>query len=406
MPSFEYSVRDKKGQVLNGYMDAPGIREAALKLREEGYYITSLEHRGEARAEVKNAKIRQKRVSLRELLIFTRQFGVMIQAGVNLASCLNLMTQQTENPYFASVIHQIRRDVEGGTNLHTALSKFPKIFPPIYIYMIEAGEAGGQLDTVLERLSEHFEREFELRKKVIGALTYPLMIAGVAVIVVIGLMVFVLPVFMKMFQDAGLELPFITRALMSVSSLLGRFWYLVAAMFGGGIIWFSWYRNTPKGRVAIDKIMYNMKIIGPVIQKVTVARFSRILATLLDSGILITSSLEIVERAVANGVLSAAIATSRVDLTQGSGLAGPLAKTKVFPGMVTQMIAIGEETGELSRMLNEVANFYEKESSYAVEALTSLIEPVIVVFMGLVVGVIVISVALPMFELNSGATLR
>jgi type IV pilus assembly protein PilC len=404
MPAFQYQVRDRGGQILKGVIETANVSDAARKLRDEGYYITSLDVMKDTISKPKISSA--SKVNLKSLLIFTRQFSVLIKAGVSLVTCLSLLAQQTEDKKLKEIIIQVRRDVEGGSNLYSALGKYPKVFPPIYIHMVEAGEAGGQLDTVLERLSEHFEREFELRKKVIGALTYPLIIAGVAVMVVIGLMVFVLPVFMQMFQDAGLELPLITKALMSFSSLLGRFWYVVAAMIIGGIIWFGWYRSTPKGRAAIDKFLYNMKIIGPVIQKVTVARFARILATLLDSGILITSSLEIVERAVANGVLAAAIAASRVDLTRGGGLAKPLAETKVFPGMVTQMIAIGEETGELSKMLNEVAKFYEKESGYAVEALTTMIEPMIVMFMGVVVGTIVISVALPMFELNSGATLR
>ncbi len=407
MPSFEYSVRDKRGQSLKGYMDAPGIREAALKLREEGYYITSLQPRGEAKTgRERQTKVFQKKVQLRELLIFTRQFGVMIRAGVNLASCLNLMTQQTENPYFASVIHQIRRDVEGGDTLHGAMAKYPKIFPTIYIHMVEAGEASGQLETVLFRLVEHLEREFELKKKVTGAMTYPAMVVVVAIGVIFGLMTFVLPNFLGMFRGANMELPAVTLLLMATSDMFVKYWYLILAAMVGIVLGIKFYWDTPAGRRKIDKLLFNLKIIGPVIQKLASARFSRTLATLLESGLMITLCLEMVERAVGNTVVADAIGQARMNITQGAGLAKPLMERKVFPPMVTQMIAVGEETGELSTMLEQVADFYEKEAGYAIESLTKLIEPAIMVCLGGVVALVVAAVMIPMFSLSSGATLQ
>jgi type IV pilus assembly protein PilC len=403
MPSFEYSIRDKKGQALKGYMDAPGIREAAVKLREEGYYITSLQPKGEAKGGAeKQTRILQKKVQLRELLIFTRQFGVMIRAGVNLASCLNLMTQQTENPYFASVIHQIRRNVEGGETLHGAMAKYPKIFPTIYIHMVEAGEASGQLETVLFRLVEHLEREFELKKKVSGAMTYPAVVVVVAIGVIFGLMTFVLPNFLGMFRDANMELPGVTLLLMATSDMFVKYWYLILAALVGTVIGVKVYYDTSDGRRKIDKILFNLKVIGPVIQKLASARFSRTLATLLESGLMITISLEMVERAVGNTVIADAIGQARVNITQGTGLAKPLMEKKVFPPMVTQMIAVGEETGELSTMLNQVADFYEREAGYAIESLTTLIEPAIMVCLGGVVALVVAAVMIPMFSLSSG----
>ena len=408
MPSFEYSVRDKRGQALKGYMEAPGLREAALKLREEGYYITSLQPRGEVKAGLKSQtnKMFQKKVTLRELLIFTRQFGVMIRAGVNLASCLNLMTQQTENPFFASVIHQIRRDVEGGDTLHGAMAKYPKIFPTIYIHMVEAGEASGQLETVLFRLVEHLEREFELKKKVSGALTYPAMVVVVAIGVIFGLMTFVLPNFLGMFSSANMELPGITLLLMATSDMFVNYWYLILAALVGTVLGIKYYYDTPAGRRKIDQLLFNLKVVGPVIQKLASARFTRTLATLLESGLMITISLEMVERAVGNTVVAEAIGQARVNITQGTGLAKPLMERKVFPPMVTQMIAVGEETGEMSTMLNQVADFYEREAGYAIESLTKLIEPAIMICLGGVVAMVVAAVMIPMFSLSSGATIR
>ena len=407
MPSFEYSVRDKRGQALKGYMDAPGIREAALKLREEGYYITSLQPKGESKTGTgRQTKVFQKKLQLRELLIFTRQFGVMIRAGVNLASCLNLMTQQTENPYFASVIHQIRRDVEGGETLHGAMAKYPKIFPTIYIHMVEAGEASGQIETVLFRLVEHLEREFELKKKITGALTYPIMVVIVAIGVIFGLMTFVLPNFLEMFRGANMELPAVTLLLMATSDLFVNYWYLILAALVGTVLGIKFYYDTPAGRRKIDQFLFNLKVVGPVIQKLASARFSRTLATLLESGLMITLSLEMVERAVGNTVVADAVSKARVNITQGTGLAKPLMERKVFPPMVTQMIAVGEETGELSTMLNQVADFYEREAGYAIESLTKLIEPAIMVCLGGVVAMVVAAVMIPMFSLSTGATMR
>lgn len=330
----------------------------------------------------------------------------MIRAGLNLVVCLNLLIQQTENPYFGKVISLIKRDVEGGEPLHVAIAKFPRVFPPIYIYMVEAGEAGGLLETVLDRLTEHFEREFVLRKKIKGAMIYPSIIAFVAVSVVSILMTVVLPSFLQMFTDSGMELPTMTKVLMAISFTMSHYWYVIFGTIGAMIFGYIKYRETPEGRSVIDHFFYKLKIVGPTIQKIVIARFARTLSTLLESGILITAGLEIVERAVSNSVVSQAVAEARLELTRGSGLANPLAETGVFPEMVTQMISVGEETGELSAMLNELANFYEKEAEYAIESLTAMIEPAIIIIMGGVVGFIVVAVAIPMLDISSGATLK
>ena len=410
MPSFIYQAKDKSGAPIKGEIEAAGIREAAAKLRDQGLFISSLHPVGEGSRAAERKKrgkgILGGKVALRDLLLFTRQFAVLIRAGVNLSACLKIMEDQAENPMLAEVITSIRRDVETGNPLYQSLERFPKVFPSIYVHMVEAGEAGGQLETVLERLAEYFEREFMLRKKIIGALAYPLVIAVVAVVAVVLVMVLIMPTFVKMFMDAGIELPAPTKILIAVSNFLGAYWYVLLLLVVAAGTGFHFYRKTSQGRMTIDQFLYRMKIIGPVVQKTVVARFTRLLATLLDSGVLITTSLEIVERAVANAVIASSVAKARLNLTKGSGLANPLADTGVYPAMVTQMIAVGEETGELSTMLNEIADFYEKEAGYAVEGLTAMIEPMVIVFMGLAIGIIVVSVVLPMMQISSGATLQ
>lgn len=407
MPFFVYQARDRKGNINRGQIEASGIREAAAKLRDEGLFISSLQPVSESRAQEEGKKRNRqgKSIPLKDLLLFTRQFAVLIKAGVNITVCLKIMEEQAENPVLGQVIASIRRDVESGNPLYQALGRFPKVFPSIYIHMVEAGEAGGQLETVLERLGEYFEREFMLRKKIISALSYPVIIAVVAVMAVAVIMIVVMPTFIEMFLDAGIELPTPTKVLIAFSEFLGSYWYLFLILIAAAGWGFSLYRKTPQGKMAIDRMLYKMKVIGPVIQKTVVARFARLLATLLESGILITTSLEIVERAVDNMVIASSVAEARLNLTKGSGLAGPLAATGVYPAMVTQMVAVGEETGELTTMLNEIADFYEKEAGYAVEGLTAMIEPAVIVLMGIAIGIIVVSVVIPMLQISSGATL-
>lgn len=406
MPTFEYQQRDRGGNLQKGQVEAQDIREAAAKIRSEGSFIISLKPVAEGKSQTEQKKVAGGRVKLRDLVLFTRQFAVVMKAGLNIVTSLNLLAKQTESAQLALVATQVRQDVESGHPLHTALAKYPKIFPPIYIHMVEAGEAGGMLDTVLERLAENFERSYELRKKITGSLMYPIILSCVAIGVVIFLMVAVMPTFLKMFTDSGMKLPGITVAMMGVSTFLGHYWFILLPALGAAAFGFVQYRQTPVGRYATDNLLLNIKFVGPAIRKIVVAQFARTMATLLNSGILITTSMEIVERVVTNAVIARALNTTRINLTQGGGLAGPLSDTGVFPPMVTQMVAVGEETGELPNMLTELADFYEKEAGYAMESLTTMIEPAIIVVMGAVVGLIVISVAIPMLDISSGATLK
>lgn len=404
MPTFQYQVRSRNGQMLSGKIDSASMRDAVAKLRDDGYYITSIQPVGAFAKNVTTSSSKKRsmtgKVKLRDLLLFTRQFAVLIKAGVNLSNCLKLLVQQTENAVLAEVITKIQRDVEGGEALHVAIGRHPKVFPGIYVSMIEAGEASGQLDTVLLRLTEHFEREFELKRKIVGAITYPAVIACVAIIAVGVLMTFVIPNFMNTFKENDLELPWLTKMLMVVSDFMVAYWWLILAIIIAIIFGFFKFKETPKGRQVVDKFFYDLPVVGPVIQKVASARFARTLSTLLDSGVLITTSMEIVERAVGNTVIANAVGQARLNVTRGTGIATPLADLKVFPGLVTQMISVGEETGELSNMLNQIADFYEKESAYAIEGLTSLIEPTIIILMGGVVGLIVAAIIIPMFDMT------
>ncbi|NLZ44761.1 MAG: type II secretion system F family protein, partial [Clostridia bacterium] len=271
VPSFVYQARDRNGALTRGEIEAAGIREAAAKLRDQGLFISSLHPVGEGSRAAERKKrgmgVLGGKVALRDLLLFTRQFAVLVRAGVNLSACLKIMEDQAENPVLGEVIAGIRRDVETGNPLYQSLERFPKVFPSIYVHMVEAGEAGGQLETVLERLAEYFEREFMLRKKIIGALAYPLVIAVVAVVAVVLVMVLIMPTFVEMFLDAGIELPAPTKILIAVSNFLGAYWYVLLLLVVAAGTGFHFYRKTPQGRMTIDQFLYRMKIIGPVVQK-------------------------------------------------------------------------------------------------------------------------------------------
>lgn len=400
MPYFQYQQRDRAGKLFRGQMEAASMREAATKLRNDGMFLISLKPATEVTTVSRSSGFTVKRVNLRDLLVFTKQFAVLIRAGVNLNNCLNLLAQQIENPYFSEVILQIRSSVESGESLHESLNKYPKIFPPIYIHMVEAGETSGQLDSILDRLTEHLEREFEIKKKVTGALTYPAAILAVAFVAVFVLMVYVVPQFVSMFEGFNVELPFITKFLIAASGFCATYWWAII-LFIGLLIWgFNYYRSTPQGRKTIDSFLYRLRVVGPVIQKLGAARFARTLGTLLNSGVQIITSLEIVERASGNTVIAAAVNQAKGNIIRGSVISVPLAQTKVFPPLVTQLIAVGEETGEMSALLNQIADFYEKEAGYAVESLTKLLEPAIIVFVGAIIAVIIAAIYLPIFNMT------
>ena len=408
MSSYVYQVMDKTGKRNRGVMTADNIRDVSNKLRTDGFYVLRVDELAKKIGKAGEAKgfTLGNRVKLKEKLFLTKQLQIMLKAGLNLIACLNNLANQTRNRYLHGVINQIRADVESGDPLSAAFAKHAKIFTAIYINMIEAGEASGKLDLSFLRLSEYLQREYDLRKKVVGAMTYPAVIVSVAVIVVIILVAVVLPMFTQIFADSGAQLPLNTRMLIAFSGLVRKYWFLLPVLPLGLFFGYKKVKSTQRGAAAVDRFLLGVPVIGDLLLKLAVARFSKTFSTLLDSGVPILQSLEIVQRSVGNAVLAEEIKTAIFSVTRGAGLAQPLAASNLFPPMVSQMVAVGEDTGDLAHMLNEVAEYYDKEVGYAVESLTAMIEPFVIVCLGGVVAFIVSSIMLPLFDMSSGATLQ
>lgn len=409
MPSYTYFAKDLSGKSIQGTMEAANQTEVIQKLRKDNLFITqitSAQDRTKVRGtSASNGTSPRGHVSLKEKMFLAKQFNVMLKAGLGMISCLNNLASQGENKYFRYVITELRKDVESGKTLSDAMSRHPKVFDRMFIYMVEAGEASGKLDLSFSRMNDYFEREYKLRKEVIGALFYPMIIVCVAIIAVIVLMTVVMPVFIDIFRDAGKDLPMITKITMGISDFLKKFWVLLPVFPVGGYFGYKAMRQNPKTSAMLDSFWLKVPLFGDLLGKLAISRFTRTLATLLDSGVPILQSLEIVQKAVNNAVVEQAIRSATISVSRGTGLAQPLESSGLFPTMVTQMVSIGEETGDLSRLLTEVADYYDKEVGYAVENLTTMIEPIIIVGLGVVIGFIVISIYLPMFDISSGATL-
>lgn len=408
MANFAYVARERSGRVVQGTIDAADIREAAGKLRQENLLISKLNPVGaKASSSGKNDETKSRgRISLKEKMFLTKQFYVMLKAGLGMLTCFNNLYVQTENKYLKYIVNEIRRDVEGGTQLSEAFNKFPNIFEKMFIHMVEAGEASGKLETSFLRLNEYYEREYTLKKKVVSAMVYPVVIVCVAIIAVIILMTFVVPMFVSMFEDSGKSLPMITLIVMYTSKFMKNFWYLMVLMPVAGFFGYKAARKNPASSAVLDKMWLRAPLFGELIRRLAISRFTRTLSTLLESGVPILQSLEIVQRAVNNAVLSSGIQQAAINVSRGMGLATTIEGLEIFPPMVSQMIAIGEESGDLARLLTEVADYYDKEVEYAVENLMAMIEPMIIVGLGGIVGFIVVAIYLPMFDLSSGATLQ
>ncbi|MFQ5465155.1 MAG: type II secretion system F family protein, partial [Thermodesulfobacteriota bacterium] len=337
-------------------------------------------------------------------VVFSRQFATMIDAGLPLVQCLDILSSQQENPEFKKVLIDVKGSVEGGSTFADALKKHPKVFDDLYVNLIAAGEIGGILDIILNRLSGFLEKAEKLKGKIKGAMTYPVAVIIIACLVVVGLLVWVVPIFDDMFEGFGQALPAPTQIIVNMSEFLQRSWYiLVAALVGTGVAINRTYAM-PKGRRLIDGLLLKLPVFGDLLRKTAVARFTRTLGTMISSGVPILEALDIVSRTSGNVVIEAAIVKARKSLSEGKTLADPLIDTKVFPGMVTQMIAVGEATGALDVMLTKIADFYEDEVDAAVDALTSLIEPMLMAFLGVVVGGLVIALYLPIFQIAGAAS--
>lgn len=394
MPIFEYKGKTLAGAAVQGQLKANSKADLERVLRQNRIIVTSISKKA---AEI-NIKFGTgiKKV---EISRFTRQFATMISAGLPMVQCLEILATQSENKEFSKVINQVKEGVQGGATLSEALGRHPKIFDQLFVNMVEAGEVGGALDAILNRLANYREKADKLIRKVKGAMMYPAVVVFVATAVTIGMLAFIVPVFAKMFSGLGAELPGPTQIVLDISNFLqsNLLYLMISAIIA--IVGFIYWKRTPSGALTFDRFMLRMPILGNLVRKSAIARFTRTLGTLLSSGVSILEALEITGRTAGNRVIANAIHRSVVSIAEGETITGPLKETGVFPPMVTQMISVGEKTGGLDEMLAKISDFYDEEVDAAVSALTSVIEPIIIVFMGVVIGGILIAMYLPMFDI-------
>ena len=395
MPVFAYAGKARGGKSVTAEISADNRDAAIDQLRTQGVTVTTIEEKKKA------AAAKKQKVTDKDIVIFTRQFATMIGAGLPLVQCLEILSSQCDNKSFGRIIGEVKMDVESGTTFAEALKKHPQVFSGLYSNMVQAGEIGGALDTTLIRLAAQLEKAAKLKGQIKAAMVYPTAIMGVAFIVVTVLLVFVIPIFAKMFMDFGGTLPGPTLFVMGVSEFMQKYIVLMIAAAGGALWGLKKYYETPPGRIQIDTLMLKLPVAGDLIRKIAVAQFTRTFGTLLQSGVPIMEGLEIVARIAGNKIVENAILSARTSVGEGKSLSEPLGKTGVFPPMVVQMINVGEATGALDVMLSKIADFYDEEVDAAVSALTALLEPALMVFLGTVIGFIVIAMYLPIFKMAS-----
>jgi type IV pilus assembly protein PilC len=390
MPTFEYTAKDQQGQEKTGTMEASSRDEVVASLRKNRMVLVRLR-------EAKKAKRGGGRIITRDIVVFTRQFATMINAGLPLVQALDILAQQTENKSLAETTKQVVYDVESGNTLADALSKHPKAFTSLFVNMVAAGEAGGILDTILLRLAVFLEKNDAIVRKVKGAMIYPAVIFSVAIIAVVVLLIFVIPTFQQMFASVNMELPLPTKIVIAASDFLQGFWWALILGGIGAVFLLKKYYDTENGKLVIDRLLLRAPVVGDLLRKSAVSRFTRTLGTLISSGVAILDGLEITARTAGNRVIHDAVMESRGSIAGGETIAAPLAKSKVFPPMVTSMIAVGEATGGLDEMLTKIADFYDDEVDAAVSALLSLMEPIMIVVLGVIVGGMIVAMYLPIF---------
>ena len=398
MATFVYKVRDRAGKIFTGNMEEENRTAVVSRLREMDYFITSINEKRRSFLISKEVTF-FKRIKFRDLTIFYRQFATMVNAGLTLVSSLDILIEQVENKTLSNVIQTIKSDVEAGSTLADAFAKQPQVFSEINVSMIRAGEIGGVLDEILNKIADLMEKEYALRQKIKSAMAYPTFIAGAAVIMTIFLLTFVLPQFVGVFAQYGGELPALTNLLVVLTKLFNQYWYLFFITFAAIVFAFLAYIRTPNGKLNFDKFKLSAPIFGEINRKTAISRFTRILGTLIKSGVPILEALKVSSNAIGNLVISFAVTNAKTKIKEGQSISGPLAASGVFPPMVTQMIMVGEESGELEEMLINVAKFYDEEVDRSVERLTSIIEPVMMVFIALTVGVMIIAMYLPIFNM-------
>jgi type IV pilus assembly protein PilC len=401
MPTYTWEGKSGFGEIKKGELVAENPAIARIQLRK--LRITPTRIRPKKDEGAMNFSLRRK-VPEKSIVIFTRQFATMINAGLPLVQCLRILATQQENPAFGRIISQVKSDVESGQSLAEALKKHPKIFNDLYINLVEAGEAGGILDVILSRLSTYIEKLQKLKKKVKGALVYPAVIISVAVLVMAIILIFVIPVFEKMFSDFGHALPAPTQFVIGLSRFVkNNIFYLLIAL-GGLVFLLRQFYRTSSGKYLLDDFSLRLPVFGPLLRKVAVAKFTRTFGTMVSSGVPILEALDIVARSAGNKVIEKALIKARGSISQGKTISEPLEESKVFPVMVTQMIQVGESSGELDTMLNKIADFYDDDVDAAVATMTSMLEPIMMVVLGALIGGLVIAMYLPIFRMAAVMT--
>ena len=391
---FAYKAKEASGRVVEGTVDAGDQKTALARLRDQRLTVIAIAPKAGRK------KFFLQKVTNSDIVIFSRQLSTLVSAGVPIVQGLNILEAQAENPAFKTVVTGLRVDIESGLSIADAMHKHPEAFTELYVSMIKAGEVGGILDTILERLSAYLESAEALRAKVKAAMMYPAVVGGAAFLITVFLIVFIIPVFKDIFAGFGAELPFATRVMIGLSDTVRKNIFYILAVAGAGVWSIKKYLNTVNGREKLDDISLKLPVIGILLKKVAIAKFTRTLGTLIKSGVPILQGLETVAKTAGNTVIERAINNSRDSIKEGGRIADPLRKSNVFPPMVIQMISVGEETGGLDNMINKIADFYDQEVDTAVKGLTSMIEPLIMIIMGFVIGAIVIAMFMPMFSLG------
>ncbi len=427
MAVYEYTALDKKGRSAKGVIEADSQKQAKTKLKSQGVFVTKISESRTGRTQSAKEKSADKaaaasstlgerlealsqknllqqfrdRIALQDVVIFSRQLATLLSAHLPLVQSLNALSEQTENPALRRVVTEVKDQVNEGSSLATAMRKHPKVFPPLYTNMIQSGESSGSMDVVCRRLADFLESQLSLNRKVSGAMIYPAILILLATTVVAFMMTAVMPKILTIFESQGQSLPLPTRVLQAISNGMMHWWWLVLILGGAGFYSFRKWKETPRGHEAFDTFMLKVPVFGLLIRKVAIARFTRTLSTLLTSGITILQALDITKNVLNNVVLENAIAKARESISEGSSIAGPLKASGVFPPIVTHMVLVGEQSGELEQMLLKVADTYDDEVSQTISTLTTLLEPVIIVIMAVVILLIVIAVLLPIIQMTS-----
>jgi len=400
MPTtYTYKVRDRQGKLLEGSLEADSSQLVVNRLRQMGYTPIAIDHKDDGGLQKELKLPFGGKPKMKDIAVFSRQFATMINSGLSLLRSLYILADQTENPALAKVVDEVRQDVEKGASLSQALGRHPKVFNRLYVAMVRAGETGGVLDSVLLQVASVIEKQVELRRKIKSAMTYPTVVFAICILIVSAMLLFIVPTFKGIYAQLGGTLPVLTRVLISISSIFKKFFPVVLVLGGVGIWGFRRWIQTDRGRDVWDHVKLKTPVFGKLVHKTALTRFASTLGVLMRSGVPILESLEITSDTVNNEVLSAAVKDVQAGVKVGESMAKPLAQHKIFPPMVTQMIAVGEETGAVDTMLDKIGEFYDQEVEATVNALTSLLEPLLIVFLGACVGGMVIALYMPMFNI-------